>query len=283
MPERRWIAEAKAGIRTTAQMVTPEDRTYWNFAGSVAVGPDVRSYESWWSEAFGDHVLTKFLKERRSAGIVPVAIDVAGGNGEALYDLRTSGLIGAGLTSNLTDTRSADQKKQDKQLHLDLVPGDIFLGTTWRKQIFPWVQANTESGYADLIMARPGGMFRNVMPAEAYFAVYQRMLGILKPEGGMLIADVPFNLSRFEDRKAWEQMQQLFQQRNNSPNMRVDFKKNDIHWPTFLDYVAVVGGVLGGGTFLDEGVGKTWICGTVRVLTGEKLKKRPFLLWGRSG
>ena len=99
----------------------------------------------------------------------------------------------------------------------------------------------------------------------------------------MLIADVPFNLSRFEDREAWEQMKQVFQQLNNSPSMHVDFKKDDTHWPTLLDYLTVVDDVLGGGAFLGGGVRRAWICGTVRVLTGEKLKKRPFLLWGRSG
>ncbi len=278
MPEHHWITESKAGIRKADQTIRPEDRTYWNFSGSVAVGPDIRSYESWWSMAFGDHVLTKFLEERISEGITPVAIDLAGGNGEALYDLRTSGLIGAGLTSNLTDTRSANQKKEDKQLHLTLAPGDIFLGSTWRKHIYPWVKANTEAGYVDLIMARPGGMFRNIMPAEAYLAVFRRMFGVLKPDGGMLIADVPYNLSRFEDRNVWDQMKVYFKELNSNPNIRVDFKKDDSHWPTFLDYLSVTGN----GTLMGQSFKKTWYCGTVRVLTGKKVDKRTFLLWGWS-
>src|SRR3989344_2450334 len=148
MSERHWIAEAEAGIRRTAKTIKPEDRTYWNVAGSAAIEGHGRwNYESWWDEMFGSRsILTRFLEERIAEGIIPVAFDVAGGDGSAIRDLRTSGLIGVGLTSNLTDTRSPDQKKQDKQMHLGLAPGDILLGTTWRRRIYPWIKANTESG-----------------------------------------------------------------------------------------------------------------------------------------
>lgn len=163
----------------------------WGVYSSKVDGNGPHSYE----RTFGEHSITDHLKRRKSKGMTNFALDLAGGNGEALRSLftRQRHLIDAGLTVGLTDQRGGYREEIDQQRNLSFLAGNLLRGTTWRK-IADWAQANTADGRFDLILCRPIAGLSLGLPLEIAPPIFQRILTLLNTNGGLLLTQVPADI-----------------------------------------------------------------------------------------
>ncbi len=86
------------------------------------------------------------------------------------------------------------------------------------------------------------------LPAEAYRVLFDRSLRLLDPVKGLMLLQIPWSISTFEDDKAWKDMKRYFHEINKLTNVSVIVKSDDTHWR--------VGEI------------PTWISGWVQVKTG---------------
>lgn len=153
--------------------------------------------------------ITRFLEERRERHLPRVVLDLFAGEGVAVRDMSRRNLIKEGLIASLSDNRNPRQRAYDQEHNIGMVAGDLFELSTWRR-IEEWLEGQQRKWF-DLITALPVSAYRQKIrdeetilgkpiPAEAYGLVLKRALRLLNPEGGMLLAQVPFQLYSPSDR-----------------------------------------------------------------------------------
>lgn len=272
--------ETAAAILTSARIMKEEQKNpfYWNFRGRPAIDT-LDSYE----ESFrffgrdllhptGRGFLRRFLEKKTAIGQPTFYLDLAGGDGRGMRDLARSRLITAGLTANLTDLRTNEQKAFDMQNGLCLVSGDLLRREAWNA-IDSWLEIQSmkfgKEVYFDLITAWPGGAYnfnpnrytRHVLhgtppPAEAYVVLLKRVINRLAYRNGLLLAQVPASLYenpsssirvRGRDRKL-KQFIRCFNEEH--PNIPISFKEDlhDWNWDPEMPSPS-----------------RTWGCGIIKV------------------
>lgn len=257
------LRQTTAAIRTSA-VVMEEERenpSYWRFAGRSAIGT-LDSYEENF-KSFGRDLLhptgrgflQRFLEERTATEQPIFYLDLAGGNGEAMRDLKKSHLITLGLTVNLTDLRTAEKKEFDMQNNLCLVSGDLLKRESW-DSIDSWLKIQSQKfdkeAHFDLITAWPGGAYNfnpdkyykhikhgSPPPAEAYAVLLKRAINRLTHQNGLLLVQTPASLYQTpsDNRVKWA-MVRAFKQflttfKKQHPDLSIHYKENlhDWNWP----------------------------------------------------
>lgn len=238
-------------IKTSETDILPSeiDRKYWNFTDH-----DIESYEQWW-EVFGKNVVTEFLEERKRDDLPRVVVDIAGGEGEAVRSLARGNLITAGLTINLSDLRTDEQKEFDALHNLYSIPdqpnqtGDVLRRNTWN-QFDQWLDQYSEEGYADCIIARPGGAYRLTIPPESYAVLLKRTVNRLTANNGLSLLSVPGNIYEHQGKLDFKPLEKFIRELNQYPGLKVDFEPNTADWDIFYHPLKVT----------------TWSCGDIRVI-----------------
>lgn len=238
-------------MKRTDEEVIPREQKgdIWaeDFIGNHAIGkPDSGfSYDENFETVLGYPVIEPFLENRRHRGLSTTVIDLGGGNGMAVRQLKQRGLLQHGLTINLTEMRTPEERTYDHDHGLDLITGNLFRSDSWRA-IDRWLANNTETGYADLIMTRPGGAYRIDAPREAYHIMLKRIIGRTNYQGGLFVGTVPYNI---DSNKSWTYRKEkkyvpemittipprpstneYFHELHEYPGLSVTFKKDHTHW-----------------------------------------------------
>lgn len=220
------------------------NRTYWvpDFVGSDAIG-DTASYDADFSLGLREErVLQTYLEDRRRLGLITTALDLAGGNGQAIRSLAREGLITTGLTVNLTDIRSEEQKSEDENLGIGYVTGNLLRSSTWLQSIDPWTDEYLNEGLFTVIMARPGGAYRSKVPLEVYGNLFQKSLNRLDYKGGLFVATVPWNIPTTVTNRYTQEV-------NNFPGIDAKFVPDYTHFD-----------------LRSEGFRRTWLSGVTKII-----------------
>lgn len=119
----------------------------------------------------------------------PLVLDMMASS-EALADLlrQLSQPGKRGIAVSLADGRTEDKKQRDTVLGITQIAGDLTTATTWRS-----LEAEMAGRKADLILERAiGGL--DVLPVHSAYYRYamSKLWGMLSPEKGILLMEVPF-------------------------------------------------------------------------------------------
>lgn len=135
--------------------------------------------------------LYAFLQGRGEMGRGVYALDFMG-EGTAIRDL--GGRISGGAFVTLTDRRPAEKRVHDKEHNINPIIGDVFLRDTWRRID----QIVKEFGGFDLIFCRPEGGLNTLLESiQPHMLVFEKLLQLLKEDGGMLLSQIPNAITRW--------------------------------------------------------------------------------------
>lgn len=163
--------------------------------------------------------VTCFLEGRARAGEKVYVMDFMG-EGTVVRDIAE--MIDGGMFVTLVDLRSLRKRVFDLRHGIIPIIGNILLRSTWA-EMRTKAKKHGLPGF-DLIFCRPEGageaLESGIFSTEPYAIVLQQLFSFLKPNGGVLYAQIPYIVNKQADLSKWaEQLERM----DNTP-IRVEIR-----------------------------------------------------------
>jgi hypothetical protein len=160
-------------------------RSFWGVTMWGAYRSNIAEYEKTFGGVLNGQRMGDLLKGKKN----PVLIDIMSLS-EALATLlrQFDGKEKFGLAISLEDLRTDEEKWRDAKRNIVQISGDILETSTWKR-----IEEQLQGRKADLIMERGHDGF-SCMPRDSrlYASFLNKAWGLLKKEGGIFIAEVPY-------------------------------------------------------------------------------------------
>ncbi len=192
--ERPSTFELLRAARRMGKYLSAEEAS--NTAEWLRLRDPVKSYQDFFGDIFPQD-FASFLQLRTQHRKNANVLDLMNPNTDVLRRLP----LQMGLALSLGDGRTDEQKTTDRalnvDLNVDLLEGNILLKRTWRE-----IKKHMETRGIDsfsLILCRPyGGFGPECIPyiRGLYFKLLDNAWGLLSPDGGVLLTELPQHLHR---------------------------------------------------------------------------------------